>query len=81
MERGLGDHGEGAFEVRAHSLPFDFKLPDRRLREFAEEHGIVSLGLMPAFQDHHQRTGTYLHGFGSVITEHWNEAGRRGQDL
>ena len=60
-----------------YGLPFDFELPDRRLREFAEEHGIVYLGLMPALREYHQRTGTYLHGFHSVILGHWNEAGHR----
>jgi hypothetical protein len=58
-----------------YGLPFDFDLPDRRLRAFAAKHGIPCLPLAPAFRAFHQRTGTYLHGFGSTITGHWNEAG------
>lgn len=58
-----------------HGLPFDFEYPDRRLQKLAEGLRISYLGLMPAFRDHHQRTGTYLHGFGSVIEGHWNEEG------
>lgn len=58
-------------------MPFDFDLPDRRLREFTREHDVTYLGLMPAFRDYQRRTETYLHGFGAVITGHWNDAGHR----
>lgn len=71
-------HPELQQELRKeYGLPFDFDLPDRRLREVAAQHGIRTLDLMPAFRNHHQRTRTYLHGSGSVITGHWNEAGHR----
>ena len=63
--------------TRQYGLPFDFERPDRRLQQFTAAHGIRYLALMPALRDYHRRTGTYLHGFGSVITGHWNEAGHR----
>ncbi|PYQ11169.1 MAG: hypothetical protein DMF80_22425 [Acidobacteria bacterium] len=63
--------------VQKYGLPFDFDLPDRRLRRLAEQHGIQYLDLMPALRDYHRRTGIYVHGFGSVVTGHWNETGHR----
>ena len=32
---------------------------------------------MPAFREHHLRTGQYLHGFGGSKGGHWNENGHR----
>jgi hypothetical protein len=63
--------------AQQYGLPFDFELPDRRLRALAAAHGMRYLGLMPAFLEHHRRTGIYLHGFGSSIDGHWNAAGHR----
>lgn len=55
----------------------DLDLPDRTLSEFADHAGISHLELLPAFREYHQKTGEYLHGFGSGKSGHWNEKGHR----
>jgi hypothetical protein len=60
-----------------YKIDFDYDKPDRILEEFAGEHGVLFLKLMPAFRDYHLRTGQYLHGFGLSHAGHWNQAGHR----
>jgi lysophospholipase L1-like esterase len=60
---------------KTYGLPFDYGKPDRMLEEFAQQHGISFLKLMPLFLEYHLKTGKYLHGFGSGDGGHWNENG------
>jgi hypothetical protein len=60
-----------------YSVELDYEQPDRILEEFAKENKVAFLKLMPAFRDHHMKTGQYLHGFGSSHAGHWNQAGHR----
>lgn len=62
---------------RRYPLPFDFDLPDRRLRTFAARHGISMLDLTPPFRNYHRRTGVFLYGHGTVVDGHWTETGHR----
>jgi hypothetical protein len=71
-------HSELQQELREeHGGALDFDRPDRMIGEFAREAGISHLQLMPAFREHHRRTGEYLHGFGGSKGGHWNEKGHR----
>jgi len=56
---------------------WDLDYPDRRVRKFAEEHGIPCLNLGPGFMDYNRRTGKVLHGFGGEPKGHWNAEGHR----
>jgi hypothetical protein len=56
-----------------YGLAFDYEQPDRMLAESARQEAITLLQLMPAFRNFHLKIGTFLHGFASVITGHWNE--------
>jgi lysophospholipase L1-like esterase len=56
---------------------FNFEQPDRIIGEVAKREQMNHLELMPAFREHHLRTGMYLHGFGQSIGGHWNENGHR----
>jgi lysophospholipase L1-like esterase len=60
-----------------YDVELDYEQPDRILEEFCREHEVMYLKLMPAFRDHHLKTGQYLHGFGSSHQGHWNQAGHR----
>jgi hypothetical protein len=60
-----------------YKLELDYDQPDRILDEFAKEHKVAFLKLMPAFRDHHLKTGQYLHGSESYQGGHWNRAGHR----
>jgi lysophospholipase L1-like esterase len=60
-----------------YNVPFDFEQPDRIIGELAKREQMNHLELMPAFREHHLRTGVYLHGFGPSIGGHWNEDGHR----
>jgi lysophospholipase L1-like esterase len=60
-----------------YNVVLDYEQPDRILQEFTRKHKIMFLNLMPAFRDHHAKTGKYLHGFGSSHQGHWNQAGHR----
>jgi len=60
-----------------YAVKLDFDQPDRILENFATEHDISCLQLLPVFRDHYRRTGERLHGFGPVQGGHWNEAGHR----
>ncbi|UVT16964.1 MAG: hypothetical protein H8K04_05270 [Nitrospira sp.] len=68
----MGEELKNKYEVE-----LDYEQPDRMLEEFAKAKGVMFLKLMPAFRDHHTRTGQYLHGFGSSHGGHWNQAGHR----
>ncbi len=71
-------HPQVEQQVREHyKMNFDFNQPDRIIEEFGHVEHITCLKLLPAFRDYHRRTGTYLHGFGSVLDGHWNEHGHR----
>jgi hypothetical protein len=60
-----------------YSIELDYEQPDRILEEFARQNGVLFLKLMPAFREHHLKTGQYLHGFGDSYGGHWNQAGHR----
>jgi hypothetical protein len=60
-----------------YKIELDYEQPDRILEEFASEHGVAFLKLMPALRDYHIKSGQYLHGFGSSHAGHWNQAGHR----
>jgi hypothetical protein len=60
-----------------YNVEWDYEQPDRILEDFSREQKIMYLKLMPAFRDHHLKTGQYLHGFGSSHQGHWNQAGHR----
>jgi hypothetical protein len=71
-------HPEMGRELKnQYKIEMDFEQPDRILEEFAREHGVLFLKLMPALRDHHLKTGQYLHGFGSSHGGHWNQTGHR----
>lgn len=56
----------------------DLFYPDRRLEELAKREGIDFLDLAARMQAHADRTGEFLHGFGSEMgSGHWNEAGHK----
>jgi hypothetical protein len=67
----------GSEKKNQYNVEFDCEQPDRILEEFANEHGVTFLKLLPAFRDYHIKTGDYLHGFGSSHEGHWNQAGHR----
>lgn len=69
--------GEVLNDRELASLGLDYEQPDRILEDLAREHGVAFLNLMPAFREHHVKTGQYLHGFGSSHRGHWNQAGHR----
>jgi hypothetical protein len=60
---------------KQYGLTFDFEQPNKILGEFANQHAITTLQLMPSFRNYHVETGQYLHGFGSGTIGHWNERG------
>jgi hypothetical protein len=60
-----------------YKVELDYDQPDRILDEFATRNNVVLLKLMPAFREHHLKTGQYLHGFESDHDGHWNQAGHR----
>jgi hypothetical protein len=63
--------------MKMYEHPFDFGQPDRMLEQFSKREQIEFLDLMPTFREYHRKTGTYLHGFGSNLSGHWNENGHR----
>jgi hypothetical protein len=63
--------------MKMYEHPFDFGQPDRILEQFSKREQIEFLDLMPTFREYHRKTGTYLHGFGSNLSGHWNENGHR----
>jgi hypothetical protein len=71
-------HPEVGRELRnQYKIEMDYEQPDRILDEFAREHAVAFVELMPAFRDHHMKSGQYLHGFDSSLAGHWNQAGHR----
>jgi hypothetical protein len=60
-----------------YGIELDYDQPDRILDEFARNNKVTFLKLMPAFRNHHLKTGQYLHGFGSNHQGHWNQIGHR----
>jgi hypothetical protein len=60
-----------------YNVELDYDQPDRILEEFARANKVAFLKLMPAFRDHHLKTGQYLHGSTSYHGGHWNQAGHR----
>ncbi len=56
---------------------WDLDYADRRLGQFAEEHGIPALILVQPFLEYHRKTGVKLHGFEDVSRGHWNPEGHR----
>ena len=71
-------HPEVGSELKnRYKVEMDFEQPDRILQEFASEHRITFLKLMPALREYHLQTGQYLHGFESSHMGHWNQAGHR----
>jgi hypothetical protein len=60
-----------------YGIELDYDQPDRILNEFATTSKVAFLKLMPAFRDHHLKTGQYLHGSESYHGGHWNQAGHR----
>jgi hypothetical protein len=60
-----------------YKIDFDFDQPDRLLEEFARQHNVLLLKLMPDLRKHHLQTGEFLHGFGARHQGHWNQAGHR----
>jgi hypothetical protein len=71
-------HPEVGRELKnQYKVELDYEQPDRILEEFAIEHNVPFLKLMPALRDHHLKTGQYLHGFGSSRGGHWNQVGHR----
>jgi hypothetical protein len=71
-------HPEVGREVKEEfNIELDLEQPDRLLEEFASEHGVHFLKLMPALREYHARTGQYLHGFGSIHKGHWNQTGHQ----
>ena len=69
--------GEALNESELASLGMDSEQPDRILEVFAADQGAAFLKLMPAFRNHHLKTGQFLHGFGSSHSGHWNQADHR----
>jgi len=56
----------------------DLFYPDRRLETFAKRENIDFLDLAQPMQLYADRTGTFLHGFGTEVgNAHWNEAGHQ----
>lgn len=55
----------------------DLFYPDRRIRGFAERHGIEVVTLGPEMQHRADATGAYYHGFPNAMLGfgHWNHAG------
>jgi hypothetical protein len=71
-------HPEVGDELRnRYNIGFDFDQPDRLLEEFARQHQVPFLKLMPDLRKHHLQTGEFLHGFGSRHQGHWNQVGHR----
>jgi hypothetical protein len=71
-------HPEVGSKLRnEYGIELDYDQPDRILEDFANEHGVPFLKLMPAFRFHHLKTGQYLHGFTSRHEGHWNREGHR----
>lgn len=71
-------HPEVGRELKnQYNIELDYEQPDRILENLAREHGVTFLKLMPAFREHHVKTGQHLHGFGSSHGGHWNQAGHR----
>ena len=56
---------------------WDLDYADRRIRLFAESHGIPCLVLAPGFLEYQRKTGHRLHGFGNASRGHWNAEGHR----
>lgn len=58
----------------------DLFYPDRRLKAFLEDHGVMVLSLAPSFQRYAEEHKAFLHGFrnaGELGKGHWNEEGHR----
>ena len=71
-------HPEVADELRnRYKDNFDFDQPDRLLEEFARQHQLMFLKLMPDLLKYHLDTRQYLHGFGPTHKGHWNQVGHR----
>lgn len=71
-------HPEVGAELKNnYKIDFDFDQPDRLLEEFARQHQVPFLKLMPDLRRHHLQTGEFLHGFGSRHQGHWNQIGHR----
>ena len=71
-------HPEVADELRnRYKVNFDFDQPDRLLEEFARQHQLMFLKLMPDLLKYHLDTRQYLHGFGPTHKGHWNQVGHR----
>jgi lysophospholipase L1-like esterase len=68
-------------QVRAQTArehpDWDSDYADRRIRQFAESHGIPCLVLAPGFLEYQTKTGRRLHGFGNASRGHWNAEGHR----